>query len=411
MRYTKFTIVQTTRRCKKYWRIRIPGRLRPDGKPRDLLYRTRAEAENDRRILIDRFNSGELSAKSLLTRDQIDDVRAAYRAIVASGIEMTLEQAAHIAIERKRAQLAGVSVAEMLERYEAEVSAARQWSAKYRATWRLYSRRFVEAWGAVNIANIATEPLREFYAENYGRSASYYNSAIAVISPAFTWAVKRGMLQKSPFDALERRKNAPKDGVDVFTPEEAKRLLSACLDYRTAGASHPMADEAGKVRPDLLQDCRDALVPFAILLFAGVRPEELTKLTWEDVVQDAARGGMSIRIGASVAKTRQIRLVRVRPTLQAFIDLVPERERKGRIVPSNWTRKAGIVRKAAGLQNRADAARHSFASYALAAGNGVDAVRDDLGHARGSDMLFRHYRAAVTRADAEIYWAIEPIMS
>lgn len=205
-----FTISAIFRKGKKRWRIRIPGRLRPNGKPHDLTYATRAEAENDRRILIDRFNSGELSAKSLLTREQIDDVRAAYHAIMASGIEMTLEQAAHIAIERKRAQLAGVSVAEMLERYEVEVSAARQWSAKYRATWRLYSRRFIEAWGAVNIANIATEPLREFYTENYGRSASYYNSAIAVISPAFTWAVKRGMLQKSPFDALERRKNAPK---------------------------------------------------------------------------------------------------------------------------------------------------------------------------------------------------------
>lgn len=119
-------------------------------------------------------------------------------------------------------------------------------------------------------------------------------------------------------------------------------------------------------------------------------------------MEDLARGCMSIRIGAAVAKTRQVRIVRVRPTLQAFLDLVPEEERKGKIIPQS------IVRKAAGLQNRADAARHSFASYALGIGDGVDAVRDDMGHARGSDMLFRHYRTAVMREAAEAYWAISP---
>ncbi len=35
-----------------------------------------------------------------------------------------------------------------------------------------------------------------------------------------------------------------------------------------------------------------------------------------------------------------------------------------------------------------------------------DAVRADLGHARGSDMLFRHYRAAVSPAAAAEFWAI-----
>lgn len=58
----KFTISAISRNGKKRWRIRISGRLRPDGKPHDLTYATRSEAENDRRILIDRFNSGELSA-------------------------------------------------------------------------------------------------------------------------------------------------------------------------------------------------------------------------------------------------------------------------------------------------------------------------------------------------------------
>ena len=154
-------------------------------------------------------------------------------------------------------------------------------------------------------------------------------------------------------------------------------------------------------------DCSDALVPFAVLLFAGIRPEELTKLTWEDLRTEPG-GAAYIHIKPSVAKTRQVRLVRVRETLAAFLALVPENARTGALVPKNWKRKAAIVRKAAGLQNRHDTARHSFASYALALDNSLDNLRADLGHTRGSDMLYKHYRAATSAEAARQYWGISP---
>ena len=67
------------------------------------------------------------------------------------------------------------------------------------------------------------------------------------------------------------------------------------------------------------------------------------------------------------------------------------------------------VRKAAGLQNRHDAARHSFASYSLAIDPDVHKLKENLGHTKNSDVLFKHYRAAVTKQDAERYWKINPL--
>ena len=78
------------------------------------------------------------------------------------------------------------------------------------------------------------------------------------------------------------------------------------------------------------------------------------------------------------------------------------------ICPPNWLRKRQEAVKAAGLQGRTDTARHSYATYHLARHKDVNALKANLGHSKGSDTLFIHYRAAATPADATCYWAILP---
>ena len=51
--------------------------------------------------------------------------------------------------------------------------------------------------------------------------------------------------------------------------------------------------------------------------------------------------------------------------------------------------------------------RHSFASYRLAECEDAAKVALELGHAN-TKMLFAHYRAMVTRAEAENFWKISP---
>lgn len=287
------------------------------------------------------------------------------------------------AVTVRRARLVDVSVDKLFARYAEEVSISHNWSSKYRTDWQFYTRKFRAKFGGEYASDVTTDAVREWLAGTY-RNASSYNHALTVCGAPFGWAVRRKLLRDNPFSPLERRKVEARDGVDVYSPEEAERLLKACQ---------------GKLR------C--ALVPFAILLFAGVRPTELTRLVWGDVRQDAD-GSWHIHIGARIAKTRQIRLVKVRPTLLAYLQLSPRGADDAPIVPRNWVRVARAVRKLAGLERRPDTARHSFASYALAAGESIAEVEADLGHAHGSEMLFRHYRAAVTPTAARVYWALMP---
>ena len=350
---------------------------------KDLIYANRAQAEEDRRGLLEELKKGRLNERTMMTSAQVEDARRACEVLAREGVELTLEEAAKIAAGQVRARMQGASVREVFERYEREVSEARGWSAHYKTNWRLYARRFVEAWGEKNIADVATGELLDYLTASYGRSASYFNSARGALSSAFVWAVRREIIARNPFDGIESRRVQERESVDVYTPDEARRIMEAC---------------AGDGR---------AQVGFALLLFAGIRPEELMKLTWEDI-RTEADGSMHVRVSARVAKTRQIRLVRVNETLRAFLECVPRRARKGSIVPGGWKRVASCVRKAAGVQGRQDVARHSFASYSLAAGESIEAVSNDLGHARGSEMLFRHYRAAVTPDAAREFWGIRP---
>lgn len=406
MRRPTFKVCQYLHRGKRMWRIRIPARFSATGKVSDLYYHTKADAERDAVALREKYASGDLLRNDILSPAVVRDARDALAMLAAAGSTMSLTAAVKLALEHQAAIGRGLPVSELLERYAAEVSAARQWSAKHRSTWRNYSTRFAAAFGTRNIATITAPELREWYAATYGQSATYYNSALAVIAPAFSWAVKQELIDRNPFELIERRKVAAADGVDVFTPAEARRLLAACRDHTANTPVHPMWD--GSTVPAIYRlDCTDARLPFAILLFAGIRPEELTKLTWEDI-RTEQNGTEYIHVRPSVAKTRQVRLVRVRPTLAAFLATIPQSARTGALVPKNWKRKAAIVRKAAGLQNRHDTARHSFASYALAQDGSLDNLRADLGHTRGSDMLYKHYRAATTAETAAEYWSIRP---
>jgi integrase len=54
-----------------------------------------------------------------------------------------------------------------------------------------------------------------------------------------------------------------------------------------------------------------------------------------------------------------------------------------------------------------NALRHSFASYYLARFDNAAKLALQLGHV-GQDLIFRHYREVVTRADANRYWNILP---
>lgn len=396
----KFTISKVNTGGKNLYRIFLPARFSKTGKKTALYYKSQAEAKNDQIKLQEKYLDGVIGVERDLTSQQLRDVNKAYDLMDENGVVLSIADAVAIAIEQRKARMQGIHVNEFLERYKEAVADARHWSKDQLSNWKFYSKKFEAKFGHLNIADVNQHELRDWMSSSF-KSATYFNSALSVLGPAFTWAVKQELVSRSPFSFVERKRILQKDGIDVFSVEEAIRLLSCCRDFRS-GKGHPLANGNDIVDHNYKLDCRDALIPFAFLLFAGIRPEELTKLAWDDVRLDDG----FIHVTPSVAKTSQVRHVVIMDNLKRFIGSVPEDLKTGSIVPRNWKRKSYLVRKAAGLQGRHDTARHSFASYFLALDPNVDRLRENMGHVRNSDMLFKHYRAAVRKKDAVEFFNI-----
>ena len=367
-------------RGKMRWRIRIPGRFTVNGKDGQLYYDTLAEAEVDARELRRKFLNGELGNGKMLGAAGIEDASRAYAVLAAAGVSgVTLEQLAREFAERYSSAGAGVSVDDLLVRYADAVSSVRNWSAKYMRTWRQYAAKFAGEFGGRSIGSLVPEELRVWAEARFG-SAAYFNSALGVLSPCFSWAVQQRMLAENPFDRIERRRVVRTDEVDIFTPGEAERLMRAAVAHSVA-------------------------VPFGLMLFAGIRPAEVERMEWGDIRREPS-GELVVMVRPSVAKTREVRLVHVRGPLVRLLEDSLAACPCGRIIPVSWHNICKAVRAEAGLKGRHDAARHSFASYALAAGVPLAQVQDEMGHSRGSAMLFRHYRALATPSEAEAFWGM-----
>lgn len=166
------------------------------------------------------------------------------------------------------------------------------------------------------------------------------------------------------------------------------------------------------------------MVPtLAVQFFGGMRPGEAMGLDWTaiDFKQKL------IRVSPEVSKVRRSRIVEMNQTLIDW--LTPYRKMAGKIgieTKSQFSfymlrkpigpkpedghpdrRKDGIV-KAAGVKWIQDGPRKTFASMHYATHDNAAKLASILGHTGGQDVLFRHYRGLVTKADARKYWKIRP---
>jgi integrase len=160
----------------------------------------------------------------------------------------------------------------------------------------------------------------------------------------------------------------------------------------------------------LLNAAEPSVLPFiAIGMFAGLRSAERNELDWCDIHMEGAEP--YIDLSAEIAKTGRRRIVPIQPALREF--LAPFVKSKGRIIPltSNglpayqnaWERSL----KAAGLwpwsENRL---RDSFVSYRYEFTGCAEITAKEAGHS--VQVMFGRYQRLVTRAGAEIFWAIRP---
>lgn len=370
MRQATFSIRKVIQNGYTFYSIYTPAYLSPTGKKHYQYFGTKAEAERKRAELI--ASTRTESKITDLSNVQIRDAQRALERLAEHGLELTLDRAIELALPTLKAAGRKITIDQLLSDFAA--AKEHDWSDASKRAFNTSAKTFLRKWHGMMVSAIDSDELEIWYTATFP-SSGYRAHEIRTIRPAFSWAVRRKLIKESPYTRMEgvRVKRKP---IVIYTPDEARRLMEAC----------PM----------------EARAAFALLLFAGVRPKELTRLTWGNI-----RDGY-IHISADIAKTQQVRNIEMESTCAAWLDSTGPHEPDSPICPPDWVRRARAIRASAGVHSLPDTPRHSYASYHLARYKDIATLKANLGHAPNSDTLFVHYRAAATPADAERYWAILP---
>jgi integrase len=201
------------------------------------------------------------------------------------------------------------------------------------------------------------------------------NNFRAVLSAMWTFAVRRGYTGTNVIQLVDKT-SVVRDHVPTFSVEQLTKLFAAAPP--------------------------DYLPVLAIGAFAGLRPEEINKLRWEDLDFEER----TIRVNASAAKTRKKRFAEISDNLLAWLQ--PYAGRIGPVAPPNLQKLRRATMKAAKIEKwPPDVLRHSFASAHYAFHRDPAHTAVILGH-RDQNMLLTHYRDVMKPSEAARYWTICP---
>lgn len=196
------------------------------------------------------------------------------------------------------------------------------------------------------------------------------------LATAFSWAVKEGLIEKSPCVGVERPQ--AESSLDFLSREELRSLLDA-------------------VEAAAALDCAGRMLQVAVHLaiYTGMRKGELLGLRWIDLDLETRRltVARSYKRAPKGNKARHLRLPAVLvPLLRAWraecprsIDgvVLPASKRGGALTGQTMLGLPKVWR-AAGLREVAHPfhiLRHSFASHYVMAGGNILALQKILGHA------------------------------
>jgi integrase len=153
------------------------------------------------------------------------------------------------------------------------------------------------------------------------------------------------------------------------------------------------------------QHTPDLVPALAVLFFAGLRPHEMLRLTWEQIDM----GTRVIRLTGEQTKTRAMRNVEIAKNLLAWLKTHCG---SGPVIASLATYRSQreILMEKCGLKTwPTDVARHTFATAHYNAHQDAAKTMAQLGHFGSPQMFLTHYKGVPMSAkDAAAYWKIMP---
>jgi integrase len=231
-----------------------------------------------------------------------------------------------------------------------------------------------------------------------GVKAATINRCTASLRSAFSWAVKKGLMDSNPLSRLEKLKERDSDVKVRYLSEDERKRLMAALDarekqLRSRRQNHNQhhAGREYELMPEPNGNFADYLKPMILVsLNTGIRQNNLFSLEWRDI--DFESQTMTLRakitkskkttmlpINSVVVKTLTVWREQSQDTLpNALVFPSPKSGGKFDNCKKAW---AGLMVDAEITNFRWHDMRHDFASQLVMKGVDLNIVRELMGHA------------------------------
>ncbi len=272
--------------------------------------------------------------------------------------------------------------------HAAEESLKRREAAGRRATTlrdlRHFIRRLLRVRGLANrpLRSMGTAECRSALETAFAGSAHSFRKGRAILHSIFAYGMRQGWCAHNPVAAVEAPRVEEKEIVPL-TVAECRRLVEV------AKTPH-------------FRDCLPAL---GLMLFAGVRPGEVARLSWADIHCEEG----ILTIAARHSKTGGARRVELCEPLRRMLK---RQAGSGSICPPRWGKRWLHLRQEAELATRTrrwvpDVLRHTFASYHALTHRNIPALQLQLGHRDARLLLTRYLNLRpLRRAELAPFWQL-----
>ena len=269
-------------------------------------------------------------------------------------------------------------------RYAVEISLEERSDRRVRTTYEIgqICRRLMQ-----HFPDLAEKNLRDMdviyckkILETCFHTPLQFNKSRAVLHSIFSCGIRHGWCSTNPVDAIPRPVLNETE-IEPLSWVDLKKLLHA-------------------VQMEKHSTCLPAV---GLMLWAGIRPAELLRLSWEDIDWQEK----IINLRPKHTKTGGSRHITLHPVLIEWLKNVKNVKHKtGLICPPNWAYKWKSLRKAAGIEKwQQDVLRHTFASYHLKQWHNLNKLQEEMGH-RSARLLRTRYLSmkGLTRQHVKLFW-------
>lgn len=311
-----------------------------------------------------------------LTDIQIKLAEAAFARLDADE-EITSAVDAWIRQGRAQAVKHSVRLDEAADQFLAWLDTTEELRPKTKGHLRSCIGLFRNSIGNVVVSHLTPEAVEQ-YLERRQVCNNTKNADRRCISRFFTWCLARPRRWMASNPAREVKVTRTENGAPaILTVEQCEKLL------RTA---------------ETFQDGK--LVPYlAVTMFAGLRPTEAQRLSWQQV----NLGDAELRLEGNQTKTGKPRVVTIHPTLKAWLSAYQGRP----FSTKNHEKQFQVMRGAAGIGKWVpDVLRHTAISFYFRQTGSYGLTAEQFGNSEA--IIKAHYQGRVSSEDTKRFYAILP---